>query len=456
MEDIEYSTNYIHHYIDIVSDDDKDFFIDELVISRYTRNILGDSDIRISTSDERYDRDDDDSNECIMDTINKASSSAELFETVARPIRRNTDIDLIHRDLYEVGYSRLEGLSSDDYRDDREAIYSQLISDCTADRSFGVSKFMRKESVPQVFLPPERLPVTTSSGIVSYYDSLYHSDTMWKLRGHPALVETMADIYQCDPKKMCVSFDTLGIRYAPEYITECIKRTDDTTMQGRYRDYYSENDMDPHIDQRFEYAFHETYQGIYAFTPTPNYTDGGLILYPGTHHLHGETLQEHLGTPTQREFVVYPDTFFKMFPDSIPVHIPVVEGEYVIWDSRLLHSSMHIDVNRNRRNRIDENATVGDWWRLNRMVAYMCYHPGEMGFLETVQDGLREHIYEIYQKGWGTNHAIHRPRVVELSSKIPSKYLSPYHQYLIGDTLNTNESDESDASDTSESSCLSM
>jgi hypothetical protein len=239
-------------------------------------------------------------------------------------------------------------------------------------------------------------------------------------------------------------------------VTECIKQTNDTAIQEQYRSYYSEDDMEPHIDQRFEYNFHETYQGIYAFTSTPNYTDGGLILYPGTHHLHGETLQEYLGTSSQREFVVYPDTFFKMFPDSIPVHIPVVEGEYVIWDSRLLHSSIHIDANRNRRNRIDDDANVDDWWRLNRMVAYLCYHPGEeMGFLETVQDGLRRTIYEIYQKGRGTNHAIHRPKIIELSSKIPSEYKSPYHQYLIGDSPNAvvcdNKQDSSESS-----SCLSM
>jgi hypothetical protein len=456
MESIESSIDHIHHYIDAVTDDDTDYFIDELIISRYTRNVLGDCDIRISKDDERSKQYQYESNETISDTINNASSSNGLFETIARPIRKNTEIDLIHRDLFEVGYSRLEGLSSDDYHDDREDIYSQLIRDCTADRSFGVSKFMRKVDTPPVFLPPERLPVSSSSGIVSYYESLYHSDTMWKLRGHPALVETLADIYQCDPKKMCVSFDTLGIRYSPEYVTECIKQTNDTAIQEQYRSYYSEDDMEPHIDQRFEYNFHETYQGIYAFTSTPNYTDGGLILYPGTHHLHGETLQEYLGTSSQREFVVYPDTFFKMFPDSIPVHIPVVEGEYVIWDSRLLHSSIHIDANRNRRNRIDDDANVDDWWRLNRMVAYLCYHPGEeMGFLETVQDGLRRTIYEIYQKGRGTNHAIHRPKIIELSSKIPSEYKSPYHQYLIGDSPNAvvcdNKQDSSESS-----SCLSM
>jgi hypothetical protein len=280
---------------------------------------------------------------------------------------------------------------------------------------------------------------------------LYHSNTMWKLRGHPALVETMAAVYDYPPEKMCVSFDTLGIRYSPEYISECVSRTIDMQKKNNYREHYSGHDMDAHIDQRFEYEFHETYQGLYAFTATPSHKDGGFVLYPGTHHLHGATLQECLSTAPQRDFLIYPENFFNMFPDSIPVHIPVTEGEYVIWDSRLLHYSIHIDEKRDRRSSLPENATLSDWWRLNRMVAYLCYHPGEeMGYLDTVKEGLRSHIYELYSKGWGTNHSIHRPRVIEIPSKTPTAFLSEYHSSLacIPDTTASNTTESSDSCST--------
>ena len=447
------SSSYLHSYLgNYYTEDEQRFFLREFIKGRYANYINSDDPQSNHEETINYDTDDDDDynntirfNKGILEDISNATRIKSTFECFARPVRKNDDYVGIILDLNEVGYCRLEGLSSSQYKGDREEIYRSLIADiCRITRNdLTGTNADTPSSSSSCFFRPEKMLHPSSYGIVSYYDNLIHSPTMWKLRGHPALVETMASIYQVEPEEMNVSFDTMGLRYSPEYLTECMERHPHIPEED-YRAFYSDDDMEPHVDQRFEHDFHESFQGLYAFTATPSIMDGGLVLYPGTHHLHGRTLQRCLNSPANREFIVYPESFFNLFPDSVPVHIPVSEGEYVIWDSRLLHSSLHIDMLRNRQRDVTEANTLGQWWKLNRMVAYLCYHPGQSIDIPTSADNLRKSIRQIYRNGWGTNHAIHRPRIVECPSTVPMSYYSKYHLTLIGDSDGDDGDDESD------------
>lgn len=354
-------------------------------------------------------------------------NDTNLFETASRPVRHNTDLDSIYRDLHEVGYCRLSGLSCTEYKTDRNIIYEQMVADFADVMDVSATRI-------KPIKPQKLIDITESSGIIRYYYKMFHSYAMWMVRGHPALVETICDIYNCPPENLCVSYDTMGIRYAPEYLEYCQKNAKPGNRYA-YRDFLTTDDLIPHVDQRFEYEFHENYQGIYAFTSTPNQEDGGILLYPSTHHLHGKCLKAIFETPDDQDFLAYPSIFFDMFPDSKPVHIPLKEGEYLIWDSRLVHANCSIDPERNATERMDwgnRQPTMMDWWKMNRIVGYICYHPdNEYTKDTTTVDNIKNLLAEAYNYGYATNHMCNRPRIVEMMANTPDEWLSMYHPILV-------------------------
>lgn len=352
----------------------------------------------------------------------------DLFETTPRPVRDNNDLLSIRKDLSEVGYCRLRGLNTDAGKEDREKIYSQMVCD--------FASVMDVDPQSTIIDPNKLIDVNERAGIVPYKYNMFHSKSMWMVRGNPALVETMASIYDCPPEHLCVSYDTVGIRYAPEFIEHCIATMDEHSYADEYvyLQQLGTDELYPHVDQRFDYEFQENYQGIYAFTSTPTEKDGGIILFPSTHLLHGQVLQRIFEVSRYQEFIPYPQEFHEIFADSKPVHIPMEEGEYLIWDSRLVHSNCSIDPQRSDMHRIrhTDNPTLYDWWRMHRIVGYICYHPDNEYTKDscTISD-LKLNAENIYRRGWGTNHACNRPRVVEIESEVPSEWQSVYHRSLV-------------------------
>jgi hypothetical protein len=147
-----------------------------------------------------------------------------IFETTPRPSRENDDLQSIRQDLEEVGYCRLRALSDERYEDDRQRIYSQMVVDFAERMSINPNN---TDIIPSRNL----LDITFRSGIVSYGYQLYHSPSMWMVRGHPALVEPISAIYGCPPENLCVSYDTVGIRYSPEFIYSQICRLEYATIR---------------------------------------------------------------------------------------------------------------------------------------------------------------------------------------------------------------------------------
>jgi hypothetical protein len=238
-----------------------------------------------------------------------------------------------------------------------------------------------------------------------------HCKALWQIRSNPNIVELMSKLYDCNTNDLAVSFDTFGMRYAPELFK---------LMNIKYDEL--NEPLEPHIDQRFELEEFEHYQGIYVITDSDTNDDAGIVIYPSTHKLHGRKLQELLKTRHNADFIRYPKDFFKIFPKSLGIKLNVKAGDLILWDSRTLHASISINELRNR----DINSySIYDVFKLNRIVSYLCY---------TRRDLIKEidmPIRDIYKKGYATNHMIRRPVIVPYQTYIDKEFVNDYHKSLV-------------------------
>jgi hypothetical protein len=321
-----------------------------------------------------------------------------LFENTQRPIRNKTEISEIKKDLYEVGYCVVNCVSNP------YDIYKTFLKDVCSKKNIDIEAIDDVRNIKvENFLEAFR-------GIVSHSENMTHSESLWTIRSHPDIVEFMANLYDCKPSDLTVSFDTMGIRYAPELM--------------RLLDYdinLYDDVLIPHIDQRFEYDFQEHYQCIYAITDSINEEDGGLFVYPGTHKLHGRKLQRLLDTDSNRDFIVYPQKFFDLFPNAKSLKLSVKMGCIVLWDSRLLHGSSPINIDRNM---VLNSFNIYDVFLMNRTVSYICYSKKD-----EVEDEYDRNM--IYNYGYLTNHMVKRPRIVYDSSSVMKDFINEYHKSLI-------------------------
>jgi hypothetical protein len=313
------------------------------------------------------------------------------FENIQRDTRNKDDIKNIKKDLEEVGYSIINVIDTENAHN----IYEQLIDNIIE------YKMIPNDMVDDVRELLVSYLLNTNNGIVSYGEYMTHCKALWEIRSNPNIVELMSKLYECNIDDLAVSFDTFGMRYAPELFK---------LMNIRYDEL--NEPLEPHIDQRFELEEFEHYQGIYVVTDSETNDDAGLVIYPSTHKLHGRNLQNLLKTRENMDFIRYPREFFKLFPNSLGIKLNVKAGDLILWDSRTLHAS--ISINEFRENEIT-SYKMHDVFKLNRIVTYLCY---------TRRDLIKEidlPINEIYKKGYATNHMIRRPVIVPYDTYIDNK-----------------------------------
>jgi hypothetical protein len=324
-----------------------------------------------------------------------------IFETDQRDTRSKDDIENIKKDLDEVGYSIINVINSDDANN----IYTELIDDIID------YKMIPKDMIDDVRELLVCYLLNTHNGIVSYGENMTHCRALWQIRSNPNIVELMSKLYECKNDELAVSFDTFGMRYAPELFK---------LMNIKYDEL--NEPLEPHIDQRFELEEFEHYQGIYVITDSDTNDDAGLVIYPSTHKLHGKKLQELLKTRENADFIKYPKEFFKIFPKCLGIKLNVKAGDMVLWDSRTLHASISINELRNRE---ITTYSMYDIFKLNRIVSYICY---------TKRDLIKEidmKISHIYNRGYSTNHMIRRPVIVPYDTYIADEYVNEHHKSLV-------------------------
>jgi len=323
------------------------------------------------------------------------------FENIQRATRDYTDIENIKNDLDEVGYSIINVID----KDLAHKIYRQLIDDIID------YKMIPNDIIDDVRELTMSYLLNTHNGIVSYGEYMTHCKALWQIRSNPNIIELMSKLYHCNADELAVSFDTFGMRYAPELLK---------LMNIKYDEL---NDpLDPHIDQQFELEEFEHYQGIYVITDSDTNDDAGIVIYPSTHKLHGLKLQELLNTRKHADFIRYPKHFFELFPKSLGIKLNVKAGDFILWDSRTLHASISIDELRHREY---TSYNMYDIFKLNRIVSYLCY---------TKRDLIKHidiPISDIYKNGYATNHMIRRPIIVPYKTYTDDEYLNDHHKSLV-------------------------
>jgi len=292
------------------------------------------------------------------------------------PARNINHIWEIRQDLERVGYSIVDALDSKESMEIFLKTMKDIENVCPG--------WDQKDTTTWT----EENILATNCGFVDYNNGLTHSDSVWTIRGHHNILTLFSNLYNCHRDNLIVSFDTLGIRYPPEIV--------DSEL-----DPYQ---VDPHVDQRFENSFVEPYQAIYCITSSIDREDGGLVVYPYSHKLHGLELQKQLKTKPNIDFIVYPKQFFEYYPEIKPLKLSLIAGQVVLWDSRLLHSSLPINPDRNK-NEIysSENPML-----FSRMVAYICYADKR----KCNKDIIDKRV-EAFKEGYGTNHMPLRPRFIK-------------------------------------------
>jgi hypothetical protein len=322
------------------------------------------------------------------------------FEQIQRETRLKDDIENIKKDLDEVGYSIIDIIDSDNAYE----IYEQLIHETI------IYKMIPHDMVEDVRELLMCNLLNINRGLVPFTENMTHCKALWQIRSNPNIVELMSKLYDCNGTDLAVSFDTFGIRYAPELLK----------LMGIKYDELNEP-LQPHVDQRFELEEFEHYQGMYIITDSDTNEDAGIVIYPSTHKLHGKHLQKILDTRKEMDFIRYPNKFFDIFPKSLGIKLNIKAGNLVLWDSRTLHASVSIDENRNRE---VTSYNMYDVFKLNRMVSYICY---------TKRDMIKKidmPINDIYKKGYTTNHMIRRPTILEYTTFVDDEYINDYHKSL--------------------------
>jgi hypothetical protein len=340
-------------------------------------------------------------NECQEKILKDITFGDWDFEKDQRDTRLKDDIENIKKDLDEVGYSIINVIDTDE----ANQIYTQLINDIIDYKMIPNDIVDDIRDITMSYLP------NTQNGIVSYGEYMTHCKALWQIRSNPNIVELMSKLYDCNTNDLAVSFDTFGMRYAPELFK---------LMNIKYDEL--NEPLEPHIDQRFELEEFEHYQGIYVITDSDTNDDAGLVIYPSTHKLHGTKLQELLKTKKNADFIRYPKDFFKLFPNSLGIKLNVKAGDFVLWDSRTLHASISINELRDKE---FDSYSMFDVFKLNRIVSYLCY---------TRRDLIKEidiPINDIYKKGYATNHMIRRPVIVPFQTYIDKEFVNDYHKSLV-------------------------
>jgi hypothetical protein len=343
-----------------------------------------------------------------MGNRNNKIIQEEIYETKQLPTRENSDIPTILNDLNEYGYTIIRGL--EDNLTEVNNIYNQISQDIT--------HFLLGESEMTIDqLQYTELP-RVHGGILSAYERFYHTRGQWMIRSHPLICEIMSNIHKCKKEDLICSFDTIGMRWAPEIIKLLNLKENEPNNK----------ELIAHIDQALSDTQFRYYQGLYNINHSSEDDDGGLYVYSGSHKIHGPDLGDLLKLDKDAPFLFYPSELFEKYSNIKQIKLNIKAGNIVLWDSRTAHGSKPINPLRNKYT-INETDKVADVLKYNRLVQYICYSVKSKSSEEQLCNRK-----EAYMNGYGTNHVANDPRMIDIVSYTDledDEYLNEYHKSLI-------------------------
>ncbi|KAJ5825293.1 hypothetical protein N7474_002431 [Penicillium riverlandense] len=213
----------------------------------------------------------------------------------------------------------------------------------------------------------KNLPVQSTINTFSAY-AVAHEKFMWDARMEPGVVDAFAKIWGTD--ELLVSFDSLNITFP---------NRKDVPRKGAWE----------HVDQSPLRRGMHCIQGIINLSAAgPD--DGGLVVYPGSHHF----VDEYFDTETEsstwapKDLYWFDQTKLDWFKKKgIHSHKVCADiGDLIVWDSRTIHYGAEPS---------EASNTI-------RTVIYAAYSPAKFATPETL-----ERKRQIFNKYGGTTHWPH-------------------------------------------------
>ncbi|CAI7618758.1 unnamed protein product [Penicillium discolor] len=224
---------------------------------------------------------------------------------------------------------------------------------------------------PETWLA-KNLPIQSTINTFSAY-AVAHEKFMWDARMEAGVIEAFSKIWGTE--ELLVSFDSLNVTFP---------NRKDVPRKGAWE----------HVDQSpFRRGMH-CVQGIINLS-TAGPDDGGLVVYPGSHHLVDEFFdtQTDPSTWSTKDLYWLDQTKIDWFKarGCSPHKVCADIGDLIVWDSRTIHYGSEP---------AETSQTI-------RTVIYAAYSPAKFASTETLQCKS-----EVFSKYGGTTHWPHDNVVV--------------------------------------------
>lgn len=216
---------------------------------------------------------------------------------------------------------------------------------------------------------------------------LGHAQFIWNLRENPKCIEPFAQLWNCEPENLLVSFDAASF-HMPHEITK---------FGWKKKSWF-------HSDQSYIRNNFECVQSwVTAFDVNDN--DGTLAIYEGSNKYHKE-FAEHFGITDKSDwFKLETDEHKQFYLDRgcVERYIKCPKGSMVFWDSRTIHCGVEP---RNTRDQMNF-----------RCVAYLCYMPRALANKKNIAKKLKAFEQLRMTSHWPCN--------IKLFPKKPHTYGAP-------------------------------
>jgi ectoine hydroxylase-related dioxygenase (phytanoyl-CoA dioxygenase family) len=172
-----------------------------------------------------------------------------------------------------------------------------------------------------------------------------HAQYIWDIRQNPKCIAPFAQLWNCVPDELLVSFDAISMHFPPE-----------TTGYGWFGHKWY------HTDQSYLHNDFECVQG-WVTALDVNEGDGTLAIIEGSHLYHKE-FAETIGIRDIKDYYKLNEEELAFYLEKCGCqekYIVCPKGSVVLWDSRLIHCGIEP-----RRGRRTPNF---------RCIAYLCYMP---------------------------------------------------------------------------------
>jgi hypothetical protein len=239
------------------------------------------------------------------------------------------------------------------------------------------------------------------SMLMQYY-GVGHAQVAWTLRENPKIVDIFAELWNCKPEELLVSFDGMSFSMPPE-----------ETNRGYYRPKKSDEFVDTpledigaawlHTDQSYT---NNKFMCVQSWVTALDVNEGDATLFvlESSNNYHEEFAKTNKIT-NKDDWYKLSDTELKFYleKECDPVRIVCGKGDMVFWDSRTIHCGCESIKGRDTPN--------------FRAVVYLCYLP-RMGVTEAELKKKKKAFEEL-------RTTKHNPQKSLLFGKKPRDYGNP-------------------------------